>query len=99
MKKLASSYSILEKIVTSFCRVNCRNTTGTRISAPFSLWSSVIRVSKISWLTHPPAFSLTTWIMIPVLFMNSRDWYAISFKTHYLKSSILRIVVMVVQVL
>ena len=39
-----------------------------------------------------------TWIMIPVLFMNSRDWYAILFKKHYLKSSILSIGAMVVQV-
>ena len=94
----APSYMILQKIITSLCRMKCRDTTGTKTSAPFILWWSIIRISKISWFTNQFAFSLTTWIMIPVLFMNSRDWYAILFKKHYLKSSILSIGAMVVQV-
>ena len=98
MKKHASSYLILQKIITSLCMMKCRDTTGTKTSAPFILWWYIIRISKISWLTNQFAFFLTTWIMITVLFMNSKDWFAILFKKYYLESSILSIGSMVVQV-
>ena len=72
MKKHVSSYLILQKIITSLCRMKCRDTTETKTIAPFGLWWSIIRISKIYRFTHQFVFSLITWIMIPVLSMNSR---------------------------
>ena len=53
-------YLILQKIITSLCRMMCRDAFGTKTRAPFILWQSIIRISKISCFTHLFGFSLIT---------------------------------------